>query len=923
MIALTQQSPKRAYKPEWEEMPGVWNRTAEDFPAETCLHELFEARVAATPDAEALVVGAVRITYRELNVRANRVAHRLRSLGVMPETLVGIFLDRSADMVIAILGVLKAGGAYVPLDPAYPPERLAFMLDDSQVGTILTQSSLMGNLRGFQIAGGRIPRMVCIDSDRRIALASAENPDPSAQARNLAYVIYTSGSTGRPKGVALEHRNAVALLHWAGQTYSVRELNGVLASTSISFDPSILDILMPLSLGGKIILAPHALALPNLAAAAEVRMVTMVPSAMRELLRIGGLPVSLETINLGGEPLSTQLVDQLYALPHVKRVFDLYGPTETATCSTFALRIPQGPATIGRPIAHTQVCLLDEHFRPVPAGETGELFIGGAGIARGYINRPEATAEKFIQLPFAADRQARFYRTGDRCRRLPDGNLEFVGRLDRQVKIRGFRVELGEIETALLMNPAVDETLVIAHEDAPGEKRLVAYVVPRATPTREKPETPAAAESRIVPQLRSHLKDRLPGYMLPSSIVLLGRFELTSNGKIDHASLPAPERTRAGAGDCLAPRTPTEELLCEIWAGLLGVKEIGVHDDFYQLGGDSLLSVAMLAEVERETGLRLPIEAMLQVPSVSRLAAFLDERRRSRCPASDSPCVEIQPRGSRPRLFLVHGVGGGMLWGYANLARYLGSDQPIYAFKACGPERLGEFDTIEKIAVHYVRALRQLQPEGPYALGGYCFGGNVAYEMARLLEQQGQQVSLLALMNSSPPNSSYYRARWTPVHLYKFLRNLGHWVEGVIQWNRAKRRRFLRWKMQSAKKRAMRWLRPASGRSAVCDVGELLDLSAVPDDQRSLWESHVRSFDNHQTHSYGGKVVLFRTRGHPLLGCSYDERCGWGELALGGITVRLLPGLHESLLEEPHVRAVARELKAELDAIQPNAGKLS
>ncbi|HXA13800.1 MAG TPA: amino acid adenylation domain-containing protein, partial [Opitutaceae bacterium] len=894
MIAFTRQSPKRTKGPDIslhaqqekmlqraddEQGPalGERNRTAGNLPDEACLHELFEAQVEAKPKAEALVVGAERLTYRELNFRANRVAHHLRFLGVGPETLVGIFLERSADMVVAMLGVLKAGGAYVPLDPSYPPDRLKFMLEDARVHSVLTQSSLVATLHGFELSTGQAPHIVCLDLDQRIALASAENPDPSAQACNLSYILYTSGSTGRPKGVALEHRNAVSYVHWAGQVYSARELDGVLAGISISFDLSILDIFVTLSLGGKVIMAPNTLALPGLASAMEVRLITTVPSAARELLRIGGIPTSVETINLAGEPLSIQLVQQLYALPHIKRVYDLYGPTETTTNSTFALRTSAGPAIIGRPIANTQVYLLDENLSPVPVGTTGELFIGGEGVARGYLNRPEITAEKFIHLPLAAGRKARLYRTGDLCRYRPDGNLEFIGRRDHQVKIRGHRIELGEIESVLLTHPAVGETVVIAPEEASGERRrLVAYVVLCAVPGRKK-ETRAAAEQRIVPQLRSHLQGRLPDYMLPGTFMLLERFELTPSGKINRAMLPAPVRTRAAAGDYLAPRTPTEELLCEIWSGLLGLKQVGVHDNFFQLGGDSLQGVAMLAEVERKTDRKLPVETALQASSVSHLAAFLDGMSRSHRPASGSPWVEIQPQGSRPPLFLVHGIGGGMLWGYANLARHLGTDQPIHAFKACDPDQLEKFDTIEKMAAHYVEELRRFQPEGPYALGGYCFGGNVAYEMARLLDQQGQRVSLLALMNAAPPDSSYDQVDWTPLYLCKFLHNLGLWVNGFMQWNRVKKWRFMRWKIRIVKKKTVQWLRPTPARSTGLDVEELIDLSAVPNDKRYVWESHVRALDDHKTGPYSGKVVLLRTRGHPL-NCSYDWQCGWGEL---------------------------------------------
>jgi amino acid adenylation domain-containing protein len=893
------------------------NRPAEDSGRDACLHELFEAQVEAKPNAQALVAGAGRLTYRELNQRANRLAHHLRSLGVGPETLVGIFLERSADMVIALLAVLKAGGAYVPLDPAYPADRLTFMLGDSRVHTLLTQYSFVSRLQGFELpAGQAMPHLVCVDMDRRIARASVENPEPAAEATHLAYVIYTSGSTGRPKGVALEHRNVVAFVNWTAQVFSPRELDGVLAGTSISFDPSILDIFMPLSLGGRVIMAPNTLALPGLPAAREVRLINSVPSVVRELLRIGGLPPSVETVNMGGEPLSAQLVEELYALPHIKRVHDLYGPTETTVCSTFSLRTPGGPVTIGRPIANTQVYLLDENLSPVSAGEAGELFIGGKGVARGYLHRPEITVEKFLELPVAGGRPARFYRTGDLCRYRPDGNLEFVGRRDQQVKIRGHRIELGEIESVLLAHPDVGETAVIVHEEEPGERRLAAYVVPRSTPWQKAGETPAAAEQRIVSRLRSHLQDRLPDYMMPGTFMLLDRFELTTNGKISHAALPAPVQNRAAAGAFVAPRTSTEKLLCEIWGGLLGLNQVGVHDDFFQLGGDSLMGIAMFAEVEEKTGLKLPIEAMQQARSVSRLAAYLDKNQKSTKPVLGATLVEIQPQGSRPPLFLVHGVGGGMLWGYANLARHLGTDQPVYAFKACDPDQLEKFDTVDKIAEHYTRELRRFRPKGPYMLGGYCFGGNVAFEMARLLDQQGERVSLLALINSSTHNSKYNRVSWTPLHLYKFLRNLGHYARAFMQWDTSRQWRFFRWKFRTAKKRMARWLGLAPVHPAEFDADARVDLSSVSDQQRSLWESHVRVLNDHRPGLYSGKVLLLRTRGHPL-NCSYDRQCGWGEFAQGGVTVEVISGLHDSLMEEPHVKMLARELKVHLDAIPP------
>ncbi len=881
-----------------------------------CLHQWFEAQVALKPEEVAVVFGKERITYAELNRRANRVAHRLMAAGVGHEALVGVFMERSVHMIVAMLGVLKAGGAYVPLDPVYPPDRLAFMLADTQAGVILAQTSLLERLEAIRAGACLAAQVYCVDTDDAAGAADAENPAPGVGAANLAYIIYTSGSTGKPKGVAVEHRNSVALVAWASQVYSAQELDGVLAGISISFDPSILDIFMPLCLGGKVILAANTLALPRLDAAEEVRLLFSVPSVVRELLRMGGIPSSVETINMGGEHLPASLVQDLYALPHLKRVYDLYGPTETTTCSTYALRTPEAPATIGRPIHGTQVYVLDSQLRPVPPGETGELFIGGHGVVRGYLNNPDFNQQRFIPSPFSADRSSRLYRTGDLGRYRPDGNLEFAGRDDRQVKIRGFRVELGEVESALLKHNEVSEALVVTHDDKTGKRGLVAYVVPHAKPGPAQPEAQAQRQ-QLGLQLRVHLQERLPDHMVPGAFMVLDRFALTPSGKIDHSALPPPEHLRPGAGEYVGPRDATEALLCQIWGELLKLKSIGVNEDFFQIGGDSLMGAVMFTEVEKHTGVRLPIEAILRNATVERLAVYIEAARQMRQQGTGSPWVEIQPLGNRRRLFLVHGVGGGMMWGYANLARHLGPNQPIYAFRASPVSPL----TINEMAAQYVRDLRAFQPEGPYLLGGYCFGGNIAYEMARMLMDQGQRVDLLVLFNSSPPNCSYDCTTITPLFVCRFFLNLTHWFIGFVKWGRVKQLRFVRWKLQMLRRRVGKLFGHGPSASEF-DVETQVDLSTVPIEDHSLWTAHVRANGMHQASVYHGKVTLLRTLGHPF-DCNYDPLCGWADYAKGGITVKVLPGLHESLLEEPQVRLAAKELKVLLDQINAEANPLS
>ncbi|MBH8554249.1 amino acid adenylation domain-containing protein [Nostocaceae cyanobacterium CENA357] len=450
-----------------------WNPPA-NYPTDECIHQLFEAQVERTPDAIALVYEDQQLTYQELNIKANQIAHYLRGLGVDAEVLVGLCVERSLDMIVAMLGILKAGGAYVPLDPNYPQHRLAYILEDSQVKVLLTQKHLVDAVSQDNCT------VICLDADwEKISQNSKKNSQSLVNSQNLAYLIYTSGSTGKPKGVAIEHRSAVTLLYWAETVFTATELSGVLAATSICFDLSIFEIFVPLSWGGKVILAENPLYLPTLPAANQVKLINTVPSAIAELLRIDGIPPTVCTINLAGEPLPNTLVQKLYQLPHIRQVYNLYGPSEDTTYSTFAL-IPPGAdriPPIGRAIAHTQTYILDNYLQPVPIGVPGELYLGGAGLARGYLHRPELTAEKFIPNLYAKSGE-RLYKTGDLARYLPNGEIEYLGRIDNQVKVRGFRIELGEIEETLRSHPGVMTTAVIVREDIPADKRLVAYLVP-------------------------------------------------------------------------------------------------------------------------------------------------------------------------------------------------------------------------------------------------------------------------------------------------------------------------------------------------------------------------------------------------------------------------------------------------------------
>ncbi len=622
----------------------AWNDTAVDYPKDSCMHELFEAQVEKTPEAIAVEVGGKCLTYRELNGRANQVARYLQGLGVGAEKLVGICVERSLEMVVGLLGILKAGGAYVPLDPAYPRERLAFMLEDAQVSVLLTQEWLAARF----IEDGRskiqdsdppssiLDRpLVCLGRDwDKIAEQSDGNFDSGVTADNLAYVIYTSGSTGQPKGVAIEHRNTVALLHWAESVFEDNELAGVLAATSICFDLSVFEIFVPLSFGGKVIMVENALRFSDHPRRTEVTLVNTVPSVMNALLAAGPLPDSVRVVNLAGEPLSTELVDKIYEQGTVRKVYDLYGPSESTTYSTFALRDPKGFATIGRPIANTEAYIMDARLQPVPVGVPGEIFIGGAGLARGYLNRPELTAERFIPNPFSDDGGDRLYRTGDRGRYRSDGNIEFLGRSDNQVKIRGCRIELGEIETTLNQHPEVKESVVVARDRDPlSENNLVAYFLPRhdlIPSTRE---------------LRSHLKAKLPDYMLPSIFVPKDVLPLTANGKIDrHALALADQLPPTLPSEFVEPSTEMEELVARVWRQVLSRDRIGIYDNFFELGGHSLVATEIVARLREIFHKDIHLRLLFDAPTIAELAIELERIIRAGH-GPELPPIMAMPRG--------------------------------------------------------------------------------------------------------------------------------------------------------------------------------------------------------------------------------------------------------------------------------------
>ncbi|RON51638.1 non-ribosomal peptide synthetase [Pseudomonas frederiksbergensis] len=601
-----------------QRMLAGFNATEAEYPLDGTVHGLFEAQVERTPDAVAVIYGEQRLSYRELNERANRLAHYLRGRGVRADSRVAICVERNADMVVGLLAILKAGGGYVPLDPAYPLDRIAYMLDDSAPAVVLAQAATLGLL-----ADAAMP-VINLDSsiwqDESVSNPSIEG----LTSAHLAYVIYTSGSTGLPKGVMIEHRNTVNFLTWANRSFDNATLAKTLFSTSLNFDLAVYECFAPLTSGGSITVVKNVLEPQD-----DITLINTVPSALKALLESGGLSKTVHTVNVAGEALKRSLVENLFEQSSVQRLCNLYGPSETTTYSSWVSmdREDGFAAHIGKPVANTQFYLLDEHQQPVPLGVPGEIYIGGAGVARGYLNRDDLTAERFLSDPF--NTTGRMYRTGDLGRYLNDGNIEYLGRNDDQVKIRGFRIELGEIEAKLAQHEDIQETVILAREDVPGEKRLVAYYTSAETPTTG--------------ALRSHLQALLPEYMVPAAYVRLEKLPLTPNGKLDRKALPVPDSSAYSTRHYEAPVGDIETKLAVLWAELLKVERVGRHDHFFELGGHSLMAVSLIERM-RKDDMEADVRVLFGQPTLALVAAAVGRVQRVEVPLTKIPALTRKRR---------------------------------------------------------------------------------------------------------------------------------------------------------------------------------------------------------------------------------------------------------------------------------------
>ncbi|MET0646544.1 MAG: amino acid adenylation domain-containing protein [Pyrinomonadaceae bacterium] len=891
---------------EYRQVVEEWNDTAVPFPLDACIHQLFEQEAARRPDAVAVEFEGENITYAELNRRANVLAHALRRQGVGPEVFVGVMLERSADLIVALLAVVKAGGVYVPLNLSDPPTRARFILEDASISMLLTSASIAPRVRAEGLTA------ICVDAAEYRPgghdAARDDNPDGVVTAENLAYLMYTSGSTGLPKGACITHRNIVALVK--GANYADLTSGDVFMQFApASFDASTFEIWACLLNGARLVVHPPSMPslreLSEFVARAQVTTLFLTTGLFHQFVDANASGVgAVRQLLTGGDALSPSHLDKALEQLEGCLVVNCYGPTETTVMACCHQARPGRPAAatvpIGRPISNARVYVMSAG-QPAGVGERGELFIGGAGLGRGYHRRPELTAERFVPDAYGPAPGARLYQTGDAACYLSQGEIQFLGRLDGQVKINGFRIEPGEVEAALSQHPAVSAALVAARADDVGDKRLVAYVVARAGGS-----VPGGEE------LRSYLRERVPEYMVPSACVVLNALPLTLHGKVDRAALPAPQAVLRGSGrHYVAPRNDLQRQLVEIWEELFKVHPIGLTDDFFELGGHSLLMLMLIERVEERTGKRVPMASLFGEPTVERLSELIGHGKES----SFQPLlVPLRTEGARPPLFGPH-ASGGNVWCYTDLARHLGG-QPFYGVQPSEPkEGLVAHADIASMASDYVEAIRGFRPAGPYFLTGWSMGGVIAFEMARQLQARGEQVALLALLDAYAPTGrepEYERAAL----LSMFARDLGLTSENV-----------------STPFEEVALLPPMAQLRKVW--AEVRSAGLVPVDMTlvefhklfEVFKVNANTMRGYVPGEYGGRVTLFRAEpirwwsgGPDEVGGGHhdgsgvarlaDPSNGWGALAGGGVEVHEVPGDHYSMLREPHARLLAERLRA-------------
>ena len=863
---------------------GAYSGSTGEYPRR-CVHELFEEQAALHPDAEALVFGTERLTYRQLDQRSNQIAQFLRGQGIRYEDPVGVFMDRSIGMIVSMLGILKAGGAYVPIDPGYPSERLKFIADDTQVRWVLTERTEHAKLLTSA-------PVVNIDGPDSPIAASSQEPVPNISGpESIAVIIYTSGSTGQPKAACIPHRAVVRTVRNKSHV-EVTPADRIVQVASPSFDAAILEIWLALLNGAtlvgmrrEILLGPAELI--NFLRNERITILILSTAFVHQIGR--DAPDVLQGVRrvlFGGEAAEPGPIRNIlrYVPPGV--LVNSYGPAEGCVATTVheINTLPEDAVTIpiGRPITNARVYLLDRRMQPVPIGLQGEIYIGGDGVALGYWNRPELTAQKFIPDPFSGQPGALLYRTGDLARMRGNGDLEFIGRIDDQIKIRGHRIELAEVREAIVSHAAVKQVFLMVREDEPADRRLVAYVTLRQ---------PLQAPSE---SLRVHVKEKLPAHMLPAAFVILESIPLNTNGKVDRTALPAPTLRPEMATSYDAPETELELMLAKAWQELLRIDRVGLNDNFFDLGGHSLLAARLIARIEKETGQNIPVATLFEAPTIAQLAQKLIDHTYA---SAWAPLVELHApptAAAAEPFFCIHSLGANLV-SFHKLASLLRPDRAIYGLQPHGLDgRQQPLDSVDAIASAYLAEIRKKQPRGPYYLGGICIGGILAYDIARRLVAAGEEVRLLALVDSFLSGDLQYLHTRSEISEYLDC----HLGEMLLLSGAARLKYIARWIANGFIR--LGWALGFRSRGFVARA------------TRHVAEANMKAVRTYSPQPYTGKITQFMCSDGPHRSFE-DRRLAWSSLAAAGLEIHIVPGNHLTMLEEPHVRVLAHELQACLD----------
>lgn len=865
------------------------NDTAAIYPKNTPLHHLISGIAAQYPNKNAIKFADTWLSYHDLEVSSNQLARLLQENDVKRGDLVALAVERSAEMVVALLAILKAGAAYLPVDPEYPVDRVKYIMDDASAKLLITSLNYKGHF------GGSVKEVLLEEALAQSKKLSANPPDVDVQGGNLAYVLYTSGSTGYPKGVQITHTNLVNFLTSMQHAPGMQEADRLLAVTTISFDIAGLEMFLPLVTGASVVItdadtAKDGRALLELVRLEQITIMQATPYTWKIMLEAGWEDKAPLKVLCGGEALPKDLAHRL--LEKCQELWNMYGPTETTVWSSLKkVHASDAVISIGKPIANTQIYILDEQLKPVPEGATGEIYIGGDGVAPGYLNRAELTKERFISNPFNADPSDKIYRTGDLGRYLNNGEIQCLGRTDHQVKIRGYRIETGEIAFNVNRLPNIKDSVVVARTDPSGNTHLVAYVV-----TRQKL---AGDVTLQIKSWRDELKNILLEYMVPQYMVIMDTFPLTPNGKIDTKALPDPDYSQNRA-PYMAPRTSIEQQVADIWKKHLNLDKIGIYDDFFELGGHSLTAVAIMTELEKETGRRLPLASLFNHSTVEKLALLLKMDGKS---VTWDSLVPIKPLGDKMPLYIVHGAGLNVLL-FNTLAMNMDPNQPVYGLQARGLNGIDEpFNRMEDIAAHYIKEILAQNPEGPYALAGYSFGGIIAYEMAKQLDRMGKQVKMLAMFDTYAYQSDYYdpafkklvgRTRLFVNQLLHSVHLLGKHPADTIRYKTEMlKRRIIRgyWRMRYGKEQKQEGFFGYSNK---------LDLMNEEAEQ------------TYRLEPYPVKVELFRAKKHTFYMDDF-EYLGWRKYALKGVSIHEIPGEHNNIFAPPNDKDFAHILQECLD----------